>query len=181
MDSLIGGHPISVPYWMGFPTRLKTSFPGGLKQRVWCCSDRIWKTRYVDFEESQPSRLRLEGWFRSTECPDSTGHCLLFGVPGVGQSGFKDFPVWLGPPSDGLMTTRWMMPGLASEVSMEAANQASQRHLKACPARADSLARLAFGNSWHRAFRPLSRTYRSVPDHGLRSRRRAPGRPWRIP
>ena len=73
--------------------------------------------------------------------------------------------------------TPWMTPGLVSAVRMEAANRASQRHLKARPARADSLARLAFGNSRHRAFRPLSEMYRSVPDHGLRSWRRAPGIP----
>lgn len=85
--------------------------------------------------------------------------------------------VWPGPSSDGLMTTRWMTPGLASAVRMEAANWARQRHLTARSARTDSLARLAFGNSRHRAFRPLSEMYRSVPDHGLRSWRRAPGIP----
>jgi hypothetical protein len=162
--------------WVSQPG-LKISFPAGLTHRVWCFSDRIGKTTCVDFEEVQPSRLRREGWVRRTECPDSTGHCRLFVVPGVGPSGFNDVPVWLGPSSDGLMTTRWMTPGLESAVSMEAANWASQRHLKARSARADSLARLAFGNSRHRAFRPLSEMYRSVPDHGFRSWRRAPGIP----
>ena len=59
------------------------------------------------------------------DCPDSTGHCRLFVVSGVGPSGFNDVPVWLGPASDGLMTTRWMTPGFASAVSMEAANWVS--------------------------------------------------------
>ncbi len=162
---------------MGFPTRFENLVSSGFDPSglVFLGSDR--EDDVCGFRGITPSRLRREGWVWRTECSDSTGHCRLFVVPGVGQSGFNDVPVGLGPSSDGLMTTRWMTPGLASAVRMEAANWASQRHLKARSARADSLARLAFGNSRHRAFRPLSEMYRSVPDHGLRSWRRAPGIP----
>jgi hypothetical protein len=101
VDSLRGAHPLVFP-GNGFLTRLQPSFQG-LTHR-WCCAtnleDGLWMSRHT---------TRLSACRRTRR---------LFIVPGEGPSGFNDVPVGLGPAADSLMTTRWLTPGLASELSM---------------------------------------------------------------
>jgi hypothetical protein len=92
-----------------FPARrvsqpgLKTWLPGGLNHRVWCFSDiedYVCGFRGITIISSSARRMVPENGvsgFNGTLC--------LFIVPGVGQSGFNDVPVCLGPPPDGLIHT----------------------------------------------------------------------------
>ena len=181
MDSLRGGHPIGVPCWMGFPTRFANLVSRGFDSSglVFLGSDReddVCGFRGIPTRSSSARRMGPENGvsgFNGTR-------------PSLRRSWSRSVRLQRCSRMAGSAARRPDAHTLddarsVSAVRMEAANRASQGRLKARPARADSLARLAFGNSRRRAFRPLSGTYRSVPDHGLRSRRRAPRRPWMIP